>query len=45
METYRRFSVLATHLNEIRQLAALNSLTELNLVVAKLSGDIETKYA
>ena len=34
MEMYRRFRVLATHLNEIGQLGALNSLTEINLVVA-----------
>ena len=45
MEMYRHFRVLATHLNEIGQLNALNSLTELNLVIAKLPGDIKTRYA
>ena len=45
MEMYRRFRVLATHLNEIGQLGALNSLTEINLVVAIFPGDIKTRYA
>ena len=43
MEMFRQFKVLATHLNEIGQLAALNSLTEVNLVVYKLPGEIKTK--
>ena len=45
MEMYRQFRVLATHLNEIGQLAALNSLTEVNLVVSKLPVEIKSKYA
>ena len=45
MEMFRQFRVLATHLNEIGQLAALNSLTEVNLVVSKLPGEIKSKYA
>ena len=45
MEMYRQFKVLATHLHEIGQLAALNSLTEVNQIIAKLPGDIKTKYA
>ena len=45
MEMFRQFRVLATHLNEIGQLAALNSLTEVNLIVSKLPGEIKTKYA
>ena len=45
MEMYKHFRVLSTHLNEIGQLNALNSLTEFNLVIAKLPGDIKTRYA
>ena len=45
MEMFRQFRVLATHLHEIGQLGALNSLTEINLMVAKLPGEIKTKYA
>ena len=45
MEMFRQFKVLATHLNEIGQLGALNSLTEVNLIVFKLPGEIKTKYA
>ena len=45
MELFRQFRVLATHLNEIGQLRALDSLTEVNMIVGKLPGDIKTKYA
>ena len=45
MQMFRKFRVLPTHLNEIGQLAALNSLTEVNLVVYNLPGEIKTKCA
>ena len=45
MELFRQFRVLATHLNEIGQLRALDSLTEVSMIINKLPGDIKTKYA
>ena len=45
MELFRQYKVLASHLNEIGQLRALDSLTKVNLIVSKFPNEIKTKYA
>ena len=45
MTMHEKFKNLATNLNEIGQLASLNSLTEVNIIVSMLPGEIKTEYA
>ena len=45
MEMHDKFKNLAINLNEIGQLNSLNSLTEVNMMVSMLPGEIKTKFA
>ena len=45
MNMHEKFKNLATNLNEIGQLASLNSLTEVNIIVSMLPGEVKTEYA
>ena len=45
MKLQEKFKNLATNLHEIGQLASLNSLFEVNLIVSMLPGEMKTKFA
>ena len=45
MALHEKFKTLAINLHEIGQLASLNSLTEVNMIVSMLPKEIKTKYA
>ena len=45
MTLHEKFKNLATNMNEIGQLSALNSLTEVNLIISMLPGEVKTEFA